>query len=116
MTRSVIDALRPSAREGSGLRPIHGPLTAREWQVIELLAPGHSTDHVADVLVLATETVRSHLKNIMRKLGVHSRADAVAAEQLRNAPPQGPGLETMCALVAPRHSGERVGSWAPVRR
>ena len=52
--------------------------------VIDLLTPGHSTDQVADTLVLSRETVRSHLKSIMRKLGVHSRADAVAAvERLR---------------------------------
>ncbi len=88
MTRRVIDAFRSAARDASGVRPIHGPLTAREWEVIELLGPGHSTDHVADVLVLSIETVRSHVKNIMRKLGVHSRADAVAAaERLRIAPP-----------------------------
>jgi NarL family two-component system response regulator LiaR len=87
MTRRLIQAFRSAARGASGLRPIHGPLTAREWEVIELLAAGRSTDHIADVLVLSTETVRSHVKNIMRKLGVHSRADAVAAaERLRTAP------------------------------
>ena len=32
---------------------------------------GARTDHVADILVLSTETVRSHIKNITRKLGVH---------------------------------------------
>ena len=93
MTRRLIESFRSAARHGAGLRPIHGPLTAREWEVIELLVPGHSTDHVADVLVLSTETVRSHVKNIMRKLGVHSRADAVAAaERLRLAPPAAHGL------------------------
>ena len=93
MTRRLIESFRSAARHGAGLRPIHGPLTAREWEVIELLVPGHSTDHVADVLVLSTETVRSHVKNIMRKLGVHSRADAVAAaERLQLAPPAAHGL------------------------
>ncbi len=83
MTRRLIEQFRAGSRGSSGLRPIKGPLTAREWEVIDLL-PGHSTDQLADTLVLSPETVRSHLKSIMRKLGVHSRADAVAAvERLR---------------------------------
>ena len=88
MTRRVIGAFRAAAREVPGLRPINSPLTAREWEVIELLESGHSTDHIAESLVISTETVRSHIKNIMRKLGAHSRQDAVAAaERLRAAPP-----------------------------
>jgi DNA-binding NarL/FixJ family response regulator len=90
MTRRLIERFREGPNGASGLRPIKGPLTAREWEVIELVKPGHSTDHVADTLVLSPETVRSHIKSIMRKLGVHSRADAVvAADRLRIAPPDG---------------------------
>jgi DNA-binding CsgD family transcriptional regulator len=56
--------------------------------VIDLLKAGHTTDQVADTLVLSPETVRSHVRNIMRKLDVHSRVDAVAAaERLRIATP-----------------------------
>jgi two-component system, NarL family, response regulator LiaR len=88
LTRRLIERVRGAAGGSSGLRPIKSPLTSREWEVIDLLKPGQSTDHVADTLVLSTETVRSHIKNIMRKLQVHSRADAVAAaEQLRIATP-----------------------------
>jgi two-component system nitrate/nitrite response regulator NarL len=88
MTGRLIERYREQPDGPVGLRPIHGPLTTREWEVVDLLKPGHSTDHVADALVISTETVRSHLKNIMRKLGVHSRADAVAAvERLRTTAP-----------------------------
>jgi DNA-binding NarL/FixJ family response regulator len=91
LTRRLIERVRGAAGGSSGLRPIQSPLTSREWEVIDLLKPGQSTDHVADTLVLSTETVRSHIKNIMRKLQVHSRADAVAAaEQLRVATPNHP--------------------------
>jgi two-component system, NarL family, response regulator LiaR len=86
MTRRLIDRYRGTADDASGLRPIKGPLTVREWEVVELLKPGRSTDDVAETLVVSPETVRSHVKNIMRKLDVHSRADAVAAaEHLRIA-------------------------------
>ena len=88
MTRRLIERIRGAAGGTAGLRPIRSPLTSREWEVIDLLKPDQSTDHVADTLVLSTETVRSHIKNIMRKLHVHSRADAVAAaERLRTATP-----------------------------
>ena len=86
MTRRLIERYRGTANGVAGLRPIRSPLTAREWEVIELLKPDRSPDHVAEELVLSTETVRSHIKNIMRKLDVHSRADAIsAAERLRAA-------------------------------
>ena len=68
------------------LRPIKGPLTAREWEVVDLLAPGRTTGDIADTLVISNETVRSHVKSIMRKLEVSSRGDAcAAAERLRVA-------------------------------
>jgi DNA-binding NarL/FixJ family response regulator len=88
MTRRLIERFRAAPDGSPGLRPIKSPLTAREWEVIDLLKPGHSPDEVAQTLVLSLETVRSHVKNIMRKLEVHSRADAVAAaERLRIARP-----------------------------
>jgi DNA-binding NarL/FixJ family response regulator len=92
MTRRLIERFRTAPLGHVGLRPIKGPLTAREWEVIDLLAPGNSPDHVAAALVLSPETVRSHIKNIIRKLQVHSRADAVAAAQrLRVAVPDAGG-------------------------
>jgi len=65
-------------------RPVRSRLTTREWEVIDLLAGGAGTRQIADALVLSTTTVYSHLKSVSRKLGVHSRREAiVAAEELR---------------------------------
>jgi len=63
---------------------VRSTLTDREWEVLDLLASGARTEEIAQTLVLSTETVRSHLKNLYRKLDVRSRAEAIeAAERLR---------------------------------
>jgi DNA-binding NarL/FixJ family response regulator len=54
------------------------PLTARELEVIELVAEGASAPAIAEELVLSTATVRTHLANIYSKLDVRDRAAAVA--------------------------------------
>jgi DNA-binding NarL/FixJ family response regulator len=52
-------------------------LTARELQVLSAIADGASTSEVAARLRLSTNTVRSYVKAILSKLGVHSRLEAV---------------------------------------
>jgi len=90
MTRVLIDRLRVTTGGSAGLRPVKSPLTAREWEVIDLLKAERSTDQIADELVLSVETVRSHVKNILRKLDVRSRDEAVrAADRMRGAHPDG---------------------------
>lgn len=84
----LIQQLRraPARPTTNGLRPVRSSLTAREWEVLDLLCDGHSTDQMANELFLSTETVRSHVKSIYRKLGVNSREQAVSeAERLRSA-------------------------------
>jgi two-component system, NarL family, response regulator LiaR len=85
LAMAVIESYRRAPRGGAGLRPVRSPLTDREWEVLDLLAGGAGTDDIARALVLSTETVRSHLKNLYRKLDVRSREDAVeAAHRLRD--------------------------------
>ncbi|HET8976567.1 MAG TPA: response regulator transcription factor [Solirubrobacteraceae bacterium] len=68
----------------AGWRPLRSRLTTREWEIVELLATGASTQHIADSLFLSATTVYSHIKSVLRKLGVHTRDEAVAAaERLR---------------------------------
>jgi DNA-binding NarL/FixJ family response regulator len=82
----VVQRLRSSADGAAGLRPVRSPLTAREWEVLDLLSAGASTEDIARRLVLSTETVRSHLKNTYRKLDVRSRAEAVEAARRMREP------------------------------
>jgi PAS domain S-box-containing protein len=57
----------------------HPDLTPRQVEVLRLLEHGRSTRQIADELHLTTETVRNHVRNVLRTLGVHSRIEAVAA-------------------------------------
>jgi DNA-binding NarL/FixJ family response regulator len=69
-----------------GWRPMRSALTTREWQIVELLGDGASTEQITEQLVLSPTTVYSHIYRLLRKLGVHSRRDAVAAARhLRQA-------------------------------
>jgi len=84
----LVEHLRQSPEGGAGLRPVKSPLTPREWEVVDLLYEGRTTDQIAETLVLSTETVRSHVKHILRKLGARTRAEAVEiAQRMRGAPP-----------------------------
>jgi PAS domain S-box-containing protein len=56
----------------------HPDLTPRQAEVLRLLEQGRSTKQIADELHLTTETVRNHIRNLLRALGVHSRLEAVA--------------------------------------
>ena len=53
-------------------------LTPRELEVLRLLARGQTNQAIARVLVVREGTVKYHVKNILRKLGATSRADAVS--------------------------------------
>jgi two-component system, NarL family, response regulator LiaR len=84
MTMRLIERLRQLPVGGTGMRPVRSPLTEREWEVLDLLCQGKNTREIAEALVLSEETIYSHSKNVLRKLDVHSRREAVeAAAQLR---------------------------------
>jgi PAS domain S-box-containing protein len=61
--------------------PLHPHLTPRQAEVLRLLEHGRSTEQIASELHLSLETVRNHVRGILRALGVHSRLEAVAVSR-----------------------------------
>lgn len=72
ITRQVFDMLR------SGQLGVTKVLTDREAQVLKLLSRGLSTSQIADRMSISENTVKTHVRNILAKLEVGSRAEAVA--------------------------------------
>jgi DNA-binding NarL/FixJ family response regulator len=81
LTVHLIGRMRSLSSGSRGMRPVDSPLTDREWEVVDLLRTGATPTDIADDLFLERETVYRHLKNIRRKLGVRSCADAVSAAE-----------------------------------
>jgi DNA-binding NarL/FixJ family response regulator len=79
LTRPLVEEFRNGARaRHPGRQPQGRPeLTRREWDVLELLGEGASTADIAKRLFLSRVTVRRHVSNILNKLGVSSREEAV---------------------------------------
>jgi DNA-binding NarL/FixJ family response regulator len=81
-------AISPTKRRG--LAPVgrHGrdhveELTRRQTEILEIMADGLSDQAIADVLTLSLNTVRTHVQTILRKLGAHSKFEAVAVASRR---------------------------------
>jgi DNA-binding NarL/FixJ family response regulator len=76
----VRSALRHSVipRNGSQGDPAAKALTSREREVLKLLARGLTQAEIAQELFISPKTVAGHIQRILTKLGVHSRAQAVA--------------------------------------
>lgn len=53
-------------------------MTEREQEVLRLVAEGYTNREIADMLGIGVETVKSHVKSILRSLQAHNRAHAVA--------------------------------------
>jgi DNA-binding NarL/FixJ family response regulator len=81
VARRLLDQVRVGGRNGSGVPDsIAQVLSAREVEVLLLLDDHLSTDEIARRLYISEHTVRSHVKSLLRKLGVSSRREAL--EQL----------------------------------
>jgi DNA-binding NarL/FixJ family response regulator len=72
----LVEALAAGARKG--WESPFPDLTARELEILDLMARGHANGVIARHLVLADKTVRNHVSNVLAKLGCANRAAAVA--------------------------------------
>ena len=58
-------------------QPLHEELTEREYEILLLIAEGKSNQEIADELFIALKTVKTHVSNILNKLNVSDRTQAV---------------------------------------
>jgi LuxR family maltose regulon positive regulatory protein len=69
--------------EGQDARLVEA-ISEREVEVLKLLADGRTNQEIAEAMFVSVNTVKSHLKNIYGKLGVHNRREAVSQARLLN--------------------------------
>jgi LuxR family maltose regulon positive regulatory protein len=75
---TLLGAFSPAALPPHKEEPLPEPLTAREQEVLELMAAGLTNREIAEALVFAPGTVKKHASNIYGKLHVDRRTEAVA--------------------------------------
>jgi DNA-binding NarL/FixJ family response regulator len=76
-TSSWLRALAAERERTWMARTMRDTLTPRETEILELLAAGHGSDAIASRLVISADTVQTHVRNLLGKLGVGSRLEAV---------------------------------------
>ncbi len=78
MASKLLTEFNELARRAEDRRLATAPrLTAREIEVLKLVAKGLSNREIAEELFIAENTVKNHIRNILEKLGLHSRMEAV---------------------------------------
>ncbi|MDM7487928.1 LuxR C-terminal-related transcriptional regulator [Rhodococcus sp. CSLK01-03] len=79
--RGAADNAPPSTEHDTADRRVLDPLTEREADVVRLILTGASNAAIATELVITVDTVKSHVKRILRKLGATNRAELIAKYQ-----------------------------------
>ena len=111
IARRLLDRVREGGRRG-GVPDAVARAVAREVEVLLLLDEHLGTDEIAARLYISEHTVRSHVKSLLRKLGVSSRREAL--ERLAVGP-RARACESPTARDAVRPSGD-AGSVRPILR
>jgi two-component system NarL family response regulator len=78
MLGALLKRLVQRRRERDDALKRMGSLTRREREVLALVADGADNEGIAQELVISPETARTHVQNVLGKLGVHSRLEAAA--------------------------------------
>jgi LuxR family maltose regulon positive regulatory protein len=73
---AVFPQPNPAPKSSDGALP--EPLSDRELDILRLIASGRSNQEIADILVIAVSTVKSHINNLYGKLGTNRRTEAIA--------------------------------------
>jgi len=60
------------------VQALFAKLSDREWEILRLLAQGRRNEGIAASLFISPQTVQTHVRNVLGKLGVHSKLEAVA--------------------------------------
>jgi DNA-binding NarL/FixJ family response regulator len=79
LSAGLIEEFRhlPESRRVGGQSRARPALSAREWEILELMGEGAGTAEIANRLFLSQVTVRRHISSVLGKLGVSSREEAV---------------------------------------
>jgi two-component system NarL family response regulator len=77
MTGKLLDVLRQLLRHRDFTSPRRPELTGREIEVLQHVARGMTSREIGDVLYISENTVKNHVRNVLDKLGLHSRNEAV---------------------------------------
>jgi DNA-binding NarL/FixJ family response regulator len=91
IARKLFERLRMSHDDGAAMAPLPAAvapdaairLTRREAQILQLIARGDLYQQIASTLDISIGTMQSHVKNLYRKLDVHSRSEAICKSHER---------------------------------
>jgi two-component system NarL family response regulator len=77
MAGKLLDVTRQLLRHQELLQSRKPALTGREIEVLSLVAQGQTSRQIGTLLFISENTVKNHIRNILDKLGLHSRSEAV---------------------------------------
>jgi DNA-binding NarL/FixJ family response regulator len=74
----LLQRVTKERQERREIQALFDALTDREWEILRMLAQGTRNDQIASSLFISPQTVQTHIRNVLAKLGVHSKLEAVA--------------------------------------